>query len=143
MADKIKIKLKDSDVNVPTYHSSGAACVDIEANEDVAVRPNRHALIGTGMSLELPKGHCLLIFPRSSLGAAGLMLANSVGVIDEDYRGEIMLNMYNTTYRTIVIKKGQRIAQGMLVKPVHIEFSETSTLSETERGCGGFGSTGK
>lgn len=138
---KVKIKLKG--VDVPEYQSENAACVDVSSAEDITVRPNRHEFVRTGMSVELPEGTAMLLFPRSSLGLSGLIMTNSVGVIDADYRGEILISLYNTGYKSVDIKAGQRIAQAMLVKPCKIEFVPVESLTVTARGDGGFGSTGK
>lgn len=129
---KVKIKTV-CDCEIPKYQNKNSTCVDILSNEDIVIRPNRHELVKTGISVELPEGSAMLIFPRSSLGTVGLMMANSVGVVDCDYKGEILINLYNTSYKSIAIKKGQKIGQGMMIKPCQIEFVPVKNLSDSSK----------
>lgn len=107
----VKFKKLTDDAVTPTYGSDGAAAFDLYANEDVNDRYNR-AMIHTGIALEIPRGYVGLVFPRSGLATKkGLRLQNSVGVIDSDYRGEIMVGLHNDLLKGIDIHKGDRIAQ--------------------------------
>lgn len=125
----------------PTRGTTGAAGLDLYADSDVLVSPLQTALLGTGIAVEVPIDHVGLVFIRSSLGKAGVGLNNSVGVIDSDYRGEIMLSLAATTGH--YIRKGQRVAQMIIMPVVPIEMIEVDALSTTDRSAGGFGSTGK
>lgn len=125
----------------PTYAKLGDACVDLTVVE--MEYDNGLYVYHTGIAVEIPEGHVGLIFPRSSLSKTDLILANHVGVIDSGYRGEIMAKFrpINSTPRTY--DEGDRICQMMIVPIPKIEFEEVDELSETERGDGGFGHSGK
>ena len=129
----------------PFYASEGAAGLDLTVfGEDVKVPAEGHAIAKTGICVAIPKEHVGLIFVRSSLGVKrGIMLSNNVGVIDSDYRGELLVSLYNTNKQPVVLKNGERIAQLVVVPCPHPEPAEVDTLSETSRGEGRFGSTGK
>ncbi len=129
----------------PFYASEGAAGLDLTVfGEDVEVPAEGHAIAKTGICVAIPKEHVGLIFVRSSLGVKrGIMLSNNVGVIDSDYRGELLVSLYNTNKQPVVLKNGERIAQLVVVLCPHPEPAEVDTLSETSRGEGRFGSTGK
>lgn len=145
--DKIKVKVKRvrDGAKLPTYGSDGAGCFDFYSTVDIVVRTREKAKIPLGVAMEVPEGHVLLIMPRSSIGLqTPLRMANSVGVIDSDYRGEICA-LYENQHDLLNyhIRVGERIAQGCIVPVPTVEFEEVNTLSETKRGTGGFGSTGK
>jgi len=125
----------------PTRGTTGAAGLDLYADADVFVLTGESVMLGTGIAVEVPLDHVGLVFIRSSLGKAGVGLTNSVGVIDSDYRGEIMLSLAATTGH--YIRKGQRVAQMIIMPVVPVEMVEVDALSTTDRGAGGFGSTGK
>lgn len=131
---------------LPTYGSSCAAGADLYAclEEAVTIAPGKTVFIPTGLSMELPAGCAGLIFARSSLGAKrGLAPANKVGIIDSDYRGEFMVALHNHGSEPQTVCHGERIAQ-LVVTPVYTPgFAEVAELSDTQRGAGGFGSTGK
>lgn len=129
---------------VPVLATAGSAAVDIRVAECVRVKPGAVVMARTGLSMEIPQGYVGLIVPRSGLGTRGLILANTVGVIDSDYRGEIMLPLhnYNRTGQPIWVEEGTRAAQMMIVKVEQPEFVRVTSLSDTERGSGGFGHTG-
>lgn len=129
----------------PFYASRGAAGLDLTVfSEDVTVPAEGHAIVRTGICVAIPEGHVGLIFVRSSLGVKrGIMLSNNAGVIDSDYRGELLVSLYNTNKRDIVLKNGERIAQLVVVECPRFELEETDYLDETQRGEGRFGSTGK
>ena len=110
----------------------------------IMIAPHSTVKIHTGLAMEIPEGYFGAIMPRSGLATKeGLRLANCIGVIDSDYRGEIIVAIHNDTNDVKFIKHGDRIAQLSLIKHEEIEFVEVDSLSETERGSGGFGSTGK
>ncbi len=129
----------------PFSASEGAAGPDLTAfGAAVDVPAAGHAIAKTGICVAIPKEHVGLIFVRSSLGVKrGIMLSNNVGVIDSDYRGELLVSLYNTNKQPVVLKNGERIAQLVVVPCPHPEPAEVDTLSETSRGEGRFGSTGK
>ncbi len=130
----------------PTYGSPEAAGADLYAclEEDLTIAPGETAKIPTGIAMEIPKGHAGLIFARSSLGVKrGLAPANKVGVVDSDYRGEFLIFLYNQSSQPQTVQPGERVAQ-LVIVPVRQEaFEEVQSLEETDRGQGGFGSTGR
>lgn len=140
---KIK-KLKDNAV-VPTRGSKYAAGADLySAENDLYIEDRQTVMIGTGIAMEIPEGYVGLVYARSGLACKeGLAPANKVGVIDSDYRGEIKVALYNQSGQKKLVKKGERIAQIVIVPFLAPEFTEVSELDETDRGEGGFGSTGK
>lgn len=142
---KVKIRKISPNAVVPTYGSAEAAGADLYACLETAVTvwDGKTTLIGTGLSMEIPEGYAGFVYARSGLATKkGLAPANKVGVIDSDYRGEVTVALHNHTGTPIVIRPGDRIAQIVFAPVYQAEFSE-EPLSETERGEGGFGSTGK
>jgi dUTP pyrophosphatase len=124
----------------------GAAGADLYALTDgaVSIESGATVLIGTGVAMEIPEGYVGLVFARSGLSTKqGLAPANKVGVIDSDYRGEIKVPLFNQSKETRIIESGERIAQIAIVPFVQAQFSECSELDDTNRGTGGFGSTGR
>ena len=142
----ISVKKLRSNAVLPTYGSQDAAGADLYAclDEAVTIAPHETVFIPTGIALEVPKGCAGLIYARSSMGAKrGLAPANKVGVIDSDYRGEIMVALHNHSQEDQVVNPGERVAQ-LIITPVFTPgFREVDDLSETDRGSGGFGSTGR
>lgn len=146
----VKVQRLQPDARIPTYGSDGAACFDFFAYCP-AVRTYLHAntpvTFNTGIAIEIPEGWALLIYSRSGHGfKSDTRLSNCVGVIDSDYRGEIKIRLIRDTLgdsHPHYIDHGDRIAQGMLVPVEKIHFEIVNQLSTTERGAGGFGSTGK
>ena len=142
---KIKIKKLNEKAVVPTYGSAYSAGADIYAllDETIEIKPHETVFVHTGISVEIPEGYCGLIFARSSMGAKrGLAPANKVGVIDADYRGEIMVTLHNHSEITATVEPCERVAQLAIVPFLKAEFEESDELSDTVRGAGGFGSTG-
>lgn len=140
---KIKIKPLYDDTNIPTRGSKDAACMDLYAHEEVTVPPYTTVKIGTGFAIAPPKGYVSLIFARSGLATKeGLRPSNCVGVVDADFRNEVIVALYNDSEIERPIFKGERIAQLMVIPYPDIEFNIVDELDETERGLGGFGSTG-
>jgi len=143
---KISVKFVKShpDAKTPVYSSDGAGCFDLYAIEDKTIYTGFPETIRTGIKMEIPEGHVMLLFSRSSHGFKNsLRLANCVGVIDSDYRGEINVRMIKDTEGTYEIQKGHRVGQAMIIPIPSVIFEEVNELSETNRGEGGFGSTGK
>ena len=143
---KINFKKLNENAIVPTYgteYSAGADLYNLPV-ENVTVEPHKTVLIHTGIAMEIPEGYCGLIFARSGLATKrGLASANKVGVIDADYRGEIMVALHNHSDASVTVEGGERVAQLAIVPFLKAEFAEVSELSDTVRGEGGFGSTGK
>jgi len=144
--DPIRIKKLHPLATVPTYGSPEAAGADLYAclEAPVTIGAGETVFIPTGLAMEVPKGCAGLIYARSSLGTKrGLAPANKVGVIDSDYRGQVMVALHNHGKAEQVIAGGERIAQ-LLITPVYTPgFVEAEELDDTQRGTGGFGSTGK
>lgn len=131
---------------LPRYETSGSAGMDLRAatGASVTLGPLERALIPTGLFIELPSGYEAQIRPRSGLAVKkGLTLLNSPGTIDSDYRGEIKCIMVNLSQEPQTIEPGDRIAQMVVAPYVQVEWQEVDTLENSERGAGGFGSTGK
>ena len=141
----VNIKVINQDAVVPKYGTDQAACFDLHATSEAAVLPqNGSKFIGTGLTFEIPKGYVMLVFSRSGHGFKNdIRLCNSVGVIDSDYRGEVMVKLHNDGQSEYQVAKGERIAQAMIIPHPPVTFSVVENLSETIRGEGGFGSTGK
>ena len=143
---KVKFTKLHPKAKIPTRSTDGAAAYDLYATEYANVPPGGTVGICTGLSIEIPKGWKGEIYSRSGLASDGVVVSNSPGKIDSDYRGEIKVLLYNNRYRgsdIAVILPGDRIAQ-FEINPVHdIEFEEIEELSESVRGSSGFGSTGK
>lgn len=139
----IKIKKLDSDAVVPQYQTPGAACFDLHATHCATISPGSPMEICTSLAFEVPEDHVMLIFSRSGHGFnAGVRLANCVGVIDSDYRHEVLVKLHcDSPYTVLKIKKGDRVAQAMVLPVNQITFEVVDELSTTQRN-GGFGSTG-
>ncbi len=142
----INIKKINPNAIIPTYGSVDAAGADLYAciEADVTIAPGETYLVKTGISMEIPVGFAGLIYARSGLSTKkGLAPANKVGVIDSDYRGEIMVALYNQSDKPQTIEPGERIAQMVITPFIQGIFNEVDELSDTARGEGGFGSTGR
>ncbi len=143
--EKVCIKLLNDKAILPTYGSIDAAGADLYANidENETILPHETKLIKTGVAMAIPKGLMGLLFARSGLASKrGLAPANKVGVVDSDYRGEILVALHNHTDQEQSIEPGERIAQMVFVPYVKGIFDVVDNLEETARGSGGFGSTG-
>jgi dUTP pyrophosphatase len=142
----VKVKKKDGRIELPRYESSGAAGMDLKAfiDADVTIPPLGRAKIPTGLFIEAPPGYEAQVRPRSGLAVRhGVTILNAPGTVDSDYRGELEVILVNLGAEPFTLKNGDRIAQ-MVISPVtHASLCETDSLSETERGSGGFGSTGR
>ena len=150
---------------LPRYAHEGDAAVDLVSNEDVTLMPGEWKKVGSGVSCAIPKGFVGIVVPRSGLGCKGLVLKNGCGVIDSGYRGEIGLTLYNNNpthvwcdlgsddgsknegwvYNcsdVLYVRKGDRVAQMLILPVAQATFAKVDSLDETERGTGGFGSSG-
>ena len=140
----MNIKKLNENATVPTYGSVSAAGADLYACEAVTVASGETVLVHTGIAMAIPEGYVGLIFARSGLATKrDLAPANKVGVIDSDYRGEIMVALHNHGKADQAIEAGERIAQIVFTPYVAADFSVVEELDTTDRGAGGFGSTGK
>ena len=143
---KINVKKLDGRAIIPTYGSDFSAGADLYAltDADIKIAPRETALIHTGISIEIPVGYGGFIYARSGLSTKrGLAPANKVGVIDADYRGEIMVPLYNQSSDVQTVSSGDRIAQLVIAPFLKAEFEICDELDATDRGTSGFGSTGK
>ena len=142
---EVKIKKLLPEARIPTYGSPYSAGADLYAAEqnDVVIGAGETVLIHTGIAMEIPENYVGLVFARSGLATKrGLAPANKVGVIDSDYRGEIMVALHNHGDAPQTVAPGERIAQIAILPYLKAEFSLSDSLSDTSRGSGGFGSTG-
>jgi dUTP pyrophosphatase len=141
---RLKIKRLDSTIPLPAYGTDEAAGFDLAAAHDVMVRPREIALVRTGLVIEVPTGHCLAIFARSSTPLKrGLQVANGVGVIDPDYNGpqdEVMIQVLNFTDGDVQVRRGDRLAQGIILPAPRVRWQEVEEMRQVTRG--GFGATG-
>lgn len=143
---KVRIKKLSDKAIIPTFGSAGSAGGDLYSAEEnqVIIAPNQTVLIGTGLAVEIPDGYVGLVYARSGLATkSGLAPANKVGVIDSDYRGEIKVALHNHSNEIRTVSQGERIAQMVISPYLKVEYEEVDDLSDTARGGGGFGSTGK
>lgn len=141
---QVKIKKLHPDAVMPTYGSSGAACFDLYALRGSFLTGGNADTFSTGLAFQIPEGHAMLVFSRSGHGFNNdTRLANCVGVIDHDYRGEVMVKLrIDQNYSVLSVKAGDRIAQAMIIPFPKVTFEWAEELSDTDRGQGGFGSTG-
>jgi dUTP pyrophosphatase len=142
---KVRIKKLNENAVIPSYAKDGDAGMDLVATSIIS-ETDTQITYGIGLALEIPNGFVGLIFPRSSVRKTRLMLSNCVGVVDSGYRGELQATFNKINQNSIAendYKVGDRIAQIMIIPHPPIEFKEVDELSDTERGEGGFGSTGK
>lgn len=141
---KIKLHKLDEDAITPIYGSDGAACLDLYAVDDVIIRAGAVRYVRSGWAFAIPNGYEVQIYPRSGLACKKqLIILNSPCIIDSDYRGEIYTYMKNVGDESVMIRKGDRYAQMSLRKSIYTEFEVVDELEDTERGEGGFGSTGR
>ena len=152
MSTPVKVEVRQlphgEGLALPTYQSALAAGLDLLAavpeNEPVILEPGRHALIPTGLMIALPEGYEAQVRPRSGLAVRhGVTVLNAPGTVDADYRGEIGVPLINHGSAPFAVRRGERIAQMVIAPVVQAELIPAATLSTTERGSGGFGSTGR
>ena len=143
----MKIKIINKSCHpLPNYETLGSAGMDLRSNikTNITLRPNQRAIVPTGIFIALPKGYEAQVRPRSGLAAKhGVTVLNSPGTIDADYRGEIGVILINFSGNDFIIKNGDRIAQMIIARHERAIWEESDDLSNTERGSGGFGSTGQ
>jgi dUTP pyrophosphatase len=140
----MNIKKLNEDSVLPAYETPGAAGLDLVVTEDYDIHPGAIGLLKTGLSIELEKDTCAFITPRSStFKKYGLMIPNSPGLIDEDYRGELLIQVVNMTRQVCKINIGTKLAQLIIMPVKKVKLNEVTELSETERGEKGFGHTDK
>lgn len=143
---EIKIKKIHENAKLPKRGSEYSAGADLYAclNEDIVIPPGKTAFVSLGIQMEIPEGYAGFVFARSGLASKeGLAPANKVGVVDSDYRGNCMVAIHNQSDEMRIVRNGDRIAQLVIMPVCMAEFIESDELSETGRGGGGFGSTGK
>ena len=144
--ETIRVKKLRPGAKLPSYGSSGAAGADLTAclETPVTIEPGQTAFIPTGIAIEVPAGCAGLVYARSGMACKqGLAPANKVGVIDSDYRGEILVALYNHGMEARTIEPGQRVAQLLITPVLTPAYEEAEELTDTARDAGGFGSTGK
>ncbi len=141
---QIKIKKIHPKAIVPKIATKGAACFDLYSCEDFVIGNGHFHRARTGIAMEIPEGYHVEVYNRSGMAARGIIIPNAPGIVDSDYRGEAMVMLYGLFVKGHeIFQIGHRIAQCRLVKNEPTSFTVVSKLSETERGSGGFGSTGK
>jgi dUTP pyrophosphatase len=138
----IDIKRMNDDSIIPTKATEGSAGFDLYASKDMVIRKGHTEVCSTGLSMAVPEGYEAQVRSRSGSSSRGLVVANSPGTIDSDYRGEVGVLLYNRLSDYFVINKGDRIAQLVIQEVPNVIFQEVKELGDTERGSGGFGSTG-
>ncbi len=141
---QVKVKTLKEGLKAPQYKTDGASGFDFEAclSEDVVLMPCRSVLIPTGLVFEIPFGYELQVRSRSGLALdSGVIVLNSPGTVDSDYRGEVKVILFNSSDKSLTIRNGDRIAQGVICKVERCEFRISDELSHTQRQSAGFGST--
>lgn len=139
----VKVKKLHPDAVIPTYATDGSACFDLYALRNGVVECEHSKSFDTGLSFQMPEGHVMLIYSRSGHGFNhGVRLSNCTAVIDHDFRGSVVVKLHNDSFDDFFVKKGQRIAQAMIIPVNQVKFELVEELSVTDRGEGGFGSTG-
>ncbi len=140
----MNIMKKNKNAITPTYGTKESAGMDMYSVADVDITPGEMVMVPTGICMEIPSGYFGAVYPRSGIATKrGLRLANCVGVIDADYRGEVMIPLYNDSAVVQHVSAGERVAQMVIQSFAHAELVAVESLSETARGAGGFGHTGR
>lgn len=142
---KVKIKRFDKKLALPSYKTAGAAALDLASRKKVSIKAGAIAYLPLNIALKVPKDSFVLVAARSSLHKSGLLLANGIGIGDSDYCGdddEYQAAVYNFSQKTVVIEKGERVAQMLVLKRETVEWEEVANFSK-KKNRGGFGSTGK
>jgi dUTP pyrophosphatase len=140
---KLKVQLLSQDAKLPTYATDGSACFDLYATSDDIMPVGTSTRVFTRIAVEVPEGYAMMIYSRSGHAfAKSVRLSNCVGVIDSDFRGQIIVKLSNDGHEAFEIHKGDRIAQAMLIPVPRCAIERVESLNETARGAGGFGSTG-
>lgn len=141
---KVLLARVDPDVPLPSYAELGDAGADLVTTSDLVLQPGQRALVGTGIAVALPPDHAGFVHPRSGLAArAGLGVVNAPGIVDSGYRGEVKVCLINHDRgEPLALQRGDRIAQLVVQRVEHAEFHEVAELPDSQRGAGGYGSTG-
>jgi dUTP pyrophosphatase len=143
---RLKYKKLEEGASAPRFASDGAACFDLVSlvrGAPICIAPREAKIVATGLAFEVPEGHVMMVYSRSGHGfKSGVRLANCTGVIDSDYRGEVMVKLINEGDLPFFIGNGERVAQAMIVQLPQYELEESDELGNTARGTSGFGSTG-
>lgn len=142
----VQIKRLHPSAEIPAYATPGAAAIDLRAmlDEPLVLQAGWQSMVGTGIAIHIADpAYCAKIYPRSGLGSKGLVLGNLVGLIDSDYQGEIKVCLWNRGHSAWTIEPGERIAQMCLEVVERFKFEEVAEFSASERGTGGFGSSGR
>lgn len=135
--------ITDDDSLIPAYQTPGSAGCDLMSTDNVVIPSGSRLVVGTGLKMEIPSGFAAQVCSRSGLAAkSGIQVLNAPGLVDNDYRGEVKVILYNSGREDFIVKKGDRIAQLMFFPIFQAIFQKAKTVSETDRGEGGFGSTG-
>ena len=135
--------ITDDDSLIPAYQTSGSAGCDLRSTDNVVIPSGSRFVVGTGLKMEIPSGFGAMVCSRSGLAAkSGIQVLNAPGICDQDFRGEIKVILYNSGKEDFIVKKGDRIAQLLFFPIFQAIFQKATTVSETDRGEGGFGSTG-
>ncbi len=144
MHDPVHVRITlEEGVALPQYQTAGSAGLDLCTIEDFTLKPLERKLVGTGIRIAVPQGYEAQVRPRSGLAIKhGITLVNTPGTIDSDYRGEIKIIVINLGKKVVSFNRGDRIAQLVICPVIHAQLQEVVTLDDTERGLGGFGSTG-
>ncbi len=143
-APRLGVKRLSDSAQIPTYGSAGAACFDLYAADTVAIQPGKAGTVSTKVAFEIPDDHVMLVFSRSGHGFKnGVRLSNCTGVVDSDYRGEVMVRLHNEGIKDFLVTLGDRVAQALVLPVARFDLFDVETLTETQRGDAGFGSTGK
>ena len=140
---KVRVKKLNEVAQLPIRATPGSVCYDVYSVKRILLSPMERTIVPTGLAFELPEGMGLEIRPRSGLASKGFIILNSPGTLDSDYRGELLIICMNLSDKNIVINVGDRIAQVRLFRTIELEWEEIKELSETKRGEGKLGSTGR
>ena len=141
---RVPVRRLDPDLPLPAYARPGDAGLDLHAAEPVVLEPGGRALVGTGIAVAIPAGYAGLVLPRSGLAARrGVTVLNAPGLVDAGYRGEVKVLLVNHDRASVALARGERVAQLVIQKVERADLVEVEALPESQRGAGGFGSTGK
>ena len=145
MQPVLRVRRLDADLPLPAYQNAGDAGLDLYSASDVTIAPGERTVIGTGIAVAIPDGYVGLVSPRSGMAVrSGLSMVNTPGIVDSGYRGEVRLILINLDRsEPIEIARGDRVAQLVIVPVATVTLEESDELPSSERGTGGFGSTGK
>ena len=139
----LAVKRLDPSVPLPVYAREGDAGLDLHAAHDLTLEPGARGVVGTGLAVAIPAGYAGLMLPRSGLALTqGLSILNTPGLVDSGYRGEMKVLLVNHGATSVTVQHGQRVAQLVIQRVEHVQLTEVSELPPSERGTGGFGSTG-